>query len=106
MTPLNAVSSIKTSLGMGELLVIMQDDEYINTSNEQWAFLEVQPDTEILELEFLPYGSDTPISVTRYNVVNEGVTLIPPVYGGRRGLWVKVKISGGQINVYGIEPIG
>jgi len=103
---LNPQSAEKTQLGMGELFAILQSGTNTPEEGATWAFLEVQPDTVITEMKFTFARNNQEVTVTRYNITNQGVLLIPPVYQGKRGKWTSISLSAGQINCYGIDPIG
>lgn len=95
----------KVQLGMGELFAIIETGVNTPSLNQNWAFLEVQPDTVITSLIFKDAKTNEETVVTRYNKTFLGVCLIPPVYNQRKGYWVSVSCEG-QIYVYGDNAIG
>lgn len=101
---LNPENADKAQLGMGGLYKIIQSGTNVMPADEDWSFLEVQPDTVITGLKFTPDKTGDEETVSAFNITNIGVLLIPPVYKKRVGKWTEVSISDGQINIYGLEP--
>lgn len=101
----------KAMLGMGELFAIHQGGTITPDENQDFGFLEIQDGTIITALTFQPDpfpdidGYD-PIEVTKYNVTVQGTLLIPPVYNQQNGSWTSIETTGGQVNIYGKNPIG
>ncbi len=107
---IDSTSAEKIQLGMGECFDVLRTaGTYTASGQDYWGFLEIQPDTEINGLIFTPDNTAiSPIVVTRYDGVNVGVLLIPPVYAQLIGSWTSVTLanSSGQVNCYGKNPLG